>query len=96
MAMGGEKPYGVKLELTMQAMRSDAQLFSETASRYLVFTSTEKSEELTKALADMNIPVEGTGLIGGRDLKITGSLKCSLPVATAYRIWNQASERALG
>lgn len=93
--LGAQKPLGAKLKLSIKNPRFDAQLFGESAGRYLLFTTAENYDALAEALTKENIPIEGAGEVTGREIELSGSLRCTLPVATAYRIWNQASERAL-
>lgn len=64
-----ERELGAKVQLETP-LRTDAVLFSESQSRFIITCSPEKLVELRQLMAQQEIPHEILGEVGGEELKI--------------------------
>ncbi|MCB0344082.1 MAG: hypothetical protein KDD66_03150 [Bdellovibrionales bacterium] len=96
-----ERPIGAKLTLEPledrgQPLPHEAYLFAETTGRFLVTCSREDEDEVRAVCAEFEIPVTGSGEVGGKQIKVDGVINAHVPVKTAGRIWSDALNYALG
>lgn len=94
------RPIGASLELPVDGIHSnlndEAWLFSETSGRYLVSCKPSDEAEIRKRCDAANIPIQGTGKVGGKLLVFSGAADCEVPVATAYKLWFAGMRHILG
>ncbi|HOL92396.1 MAG TPA: AIR synthase-related protein, partial [Clostridiales bacterium] len=64
-----EKELGVKVKLESQ-LRTDAVLFSESQSRFVVSCSPEALAELEQAMVQREVPYRVLGKVAGKELVI--------------------------
>lgn len=90
--VSGEKPYGATLTLektiSKEQARPDAYLFSETPSRFLLSCRPENEEAVHRLAGKQHVPITGVGAVEGKDITFNGAIQCSIPLATARRIWS--------
>ncbi len=90
-----KKPIGSSIQITQtivpsdngSPLRADSALFGETSSRYLVSCSPEKEEELLSYCEKNQIPIAGSGEVGGRSIQVSGLVDIDLQLSTTYKLW---------
>jgi len=88
-----EKELGVKVKLESQ-LRTDAVLFSESQSRFVVSCSPEALAELEQAMAQQEVPYRVLGKVAGKELVIDINDKnvIALNVKDIKEAWRGAFE----
>jgi phosphoribosylformylglycinamidine (FGAM) synthase-like enzyme len=89
---------GVEVELksvrTLEAWRTVATLFGESASRAVVSVSPEHVDRLLAMAAAVNLPAARIGIVGGDRIRVSvdGGRIVDESLATAELIWSTAIE----
>ncbi|HYL80333.1 MAG TPA: phosphoribosylformylglycinamidine synthase subunit PurL, partial [Candidatus Acidoferrum sp.] len=79
------------------AMRPDALLFGESASRIVISARPDAVERLRAIARQHAVPCEELGAVGGDHLRITGGgISLSLTVEAVHRAWSTGLSRLLG
>jgi phosphoribosylformylglycinamidine synthase subunit PurL len=95
--MSGPEPgLGATIRLP-GAMRPDALLFGESASRIVISARPDAVERLRAIARQHAVPCEEMGVVGGDHLRITGGgVSLSLTVEAVHRAWSTGLSRLLG
>lgn len=98
--LSGERPAGAVLNLEQtllpQEYRADAMLFSESSGRFLLSCESAHEEAVRKKCLEFQIPITGSGEVGGKEIAITGAAEVALPLSTTFRIWARRMNGLLG
>ena len=81
---GPDRPIGVRIEMH-EMIRGDALLFSESQSRIVVSVKEKDLSQLRERAADLHVPMQVLGTVGGTRLVIQPLLQ--LPVEELRSIW---------
>ena len=97
--LNAEKPVGATFELENtlpeDIFRPDTLLFSETLGRFVVSCSAENEAQVKERCQQNNVAITGRGEVGGKFISFSGALKCSIRLATAYKVWSRAFHDSL-
>jgi phosphoribosylformylglycinamidine synthase len=94
MALGGDLGFAADLR-TVGDLRSDAKLFAESNTRWLLEVRREAEGEFRKALADL--PLHRVGTVGGKSLLFRdGGLEFDLGLDEVRRAWNGGMVQEVG
>ncbi len=107
----GSRAIGAKLQLDLAeddfeanglvregVLRDDYFLFSESPGRFLLSCSEKDYDAVVAKVSSVGIPIEGVGVIGGKNIEIDGlgPEKLSIPVKTLYKVWSKGLSQFLG
>jgi phosphoribosylformylglycinamidine synthase subunit PurL len=94
---------GVRADLTAvsgvpDALRIDATLFGESASRVIVSTTDDRLPRLLAAAAATDVPAAAIGRTGGDriQLSVNGNVNIDVAVSDAEQLWSTAIEKKMG
>lgn len=90
-----DKPIGAIVNLTQKTvpsengspLRKDSALFSESSSRFIVTCAPDDEDKLLELCEKYQIPISGSGEVGGKNIKLTGLVEIELPLSTTYKLW---------
>ncbi len=99
-SLNNKKPIGISISFNKgsveYALSNEVLLYSESPCRALL-TCSQAEETNVRALCKQHgFPISASGTFGGKKLSVAASETSSVPLATAYRIWSQGLNRALG
>jgi phosphoribosylformylglycinamidine synthase len=98
-ALSGHNPAGATLKFTKSDLAEEVLLFAENSPRFLLSTTEENFDKVIDYCTSKGIHIAATGEVGGKNLTVSFASdknRCSIPIATAYRIWSTSLERSLG
>lgn len=83
------KPIGFEIDLLKNAtpISSEALIFSESASRFVISFSDANYDSIVKIIRGFSLDISGEGEVGGKSFAVTGALECEIPLSTAERVW---------
>ncbi|MDR2337989.1 MAG: hypothetical protein LBE20_05010 [Deltaproteobacteria bacterium] len=86
-----KRAVGVELEIfndpVLQGLRAEVVLFNESLGRFILSVSPEKRASFLNFCQKQELNIFAEGLVGGRDIKVTGLVNFSMPVSTIKRTW---------
>jgi phosphoribosylformylglycinamidine (FGAM) synthase-like enzyme len=84
-----ERPIGFEVDLlkTNSRISSEALLFSESASRFVISFKDFNFDAIVKIIRSFNLEVSAEGIVGGKAFVLTGAINCEIPLTTAERVW---------
>lgn len=99
-SVSGPKALGASLTLDqtlpVDEFRADALLFSETSGRFVVSCDPEQESAVRAKCEAVGVSITGVGEVGGKFIRVEGAVECSVPVATAKRIWRDGLNHVFG
>jgi phosphoribosylformylglycinamidine synthase len=81
------RPIGAKLNMVQQNVSPLAQLFGETSGRFLVSCTEAALTNVRTTCNNYGVPISAQGVVGGKEITLSGALQCSMPLSTARRLW---------